>query len=282
MNCASDESGEQSNVATLPVANKAIVRRICQQLLACPPFYTRVVCLMQTMKLPSPFDDANEPDASSGNETDAGRNPSVISRGATKRRQRTLKTGLIGEYKRAKAHEHPVAQCSASLSENAADSTFENATFDRTRPHISIIPVQLRRPVAMTNVSTLESHSDNSTTQSPFGVLSKSLSGVATDEIAAAAASQPVLPVQVYTDEEIAANVMSPDEIAHHPAFRNYDIGHACATLYVKNIARKVTEHDLRRVYLRYVDTSCDCEMNTCVNVITSGYCVQVIILLCF
>lgn len=57
------------------------------------------------------------------------------------------------------------------------------------------------------------------------------------------------------TDAEIKANRLPSDQMKTHPLFQNYNPGQPSNKLYIKNLAKSVTEDDLRQIYLRYVNT---------------------------
>jgi len=60
------------------------------------------------------------------------------------------------------------------------------------------------------------------------------------------------------TAEELEANRISPKDQKHHPMFRNYQPGIPSCRLYIKNLAKQVTERDLHYIYRRYLAPSTD------------------------
>jgi hypothetical protein len=44
----------------------------------------------------------------------------------------------------------------------------------------------------------------------------------------------------------------------HHPVFRNYQPGIPSCRLYIKNLAKQVTERDLHYIYRRYLTPNTD------------------------
>lgn len=64
-------------------------------------------------------------------------------------------------------------------------------------------------------------------------------------------------------DQETLENGrLSVDEINKLDVFRNYDPGEPNSRLYVKNLAKKVTEKDLRFIFSRYINTNNELEKN--------------------
>lgn len=53
---------------------------------------------------------------------------------------------------------------------------------------------------------------------------------------------------------------ISGHEMKETAVFKNYDSGEASSRLYIKNLAKTVTEKDLHRIYGRYVDWTSDTE----------------------
>lgn len=60
------------------------------------------------------------------------------------------------------------------------------------------------------------------------------------------------------TAEELEANRISPKDQKHHPVFRNYQPGIPSCRLYIKNLAKQVTERDLHYIYRRYLTPNTD------------------------
>ncbi|XP_065883401.1 RNA-binding region-containing protein 3-like [Dysidea avara] len=56
------------------------------------------------------------------------------------------------------------------------------------------------------------------------------------------------------TEQELRENRLSQNELSSHPAFRNYNKGDPTSRLYIKNLAKNVTEQDLTYIYGRYID----------------------------
>lgn len=58
----------------------------------------------------------------------------------------------------------------------------------------------------------------------------------------------------IWTDAQIQENRIPDDQLKTHPLFQNYVPGAITNRLYIKNIAKEVTEDDLRAIYHRYLE----------------------------
>lgn len=60
------------------------------------------------------------------------------------------------------------------------------------------------------------------------------------------------------TDKEIADNRLDSEQMKFFPVFKDYHIGLPSNKLYIKNLAKTVTEEDLKRLYFRYFEENSD------------------------
>lgn len=58
----------------------------------------------------------------------------------------------------------------------------------------------------------------------------------------------------ILTDAQINENRIPVDQLKTHPLFQNYVAGAVTNRLYIKNIAKEVTEEDLKAIYHRYLE----------------------------
>lgn len=65
-------------------------------------------------------------------------------------------------------------------------------------------------------------------------------------------------PMNMLTKIEIDENRIPADQLKTHPMFQNYNPGTISNCLYIKNIAKEVTEDDLRAIYNRYLEVNCN------------------------
>lgn len=66
----------------------------------------------------------------------------------------------------------------------------------------------------------------------------------------------------IITKTEIDENRIPAGQLKTHPMFQNYNPGAISNCLYIKNIAKEVTEDDLRAIYNRYLEENCNGEGN--------------------
>lgn len=62
----------------------------------------------------------------------------------------------------------------------------------------------------------------------------------------------------ILTDAQIKENRIPDDQLKAHPLFENYDPGAITNRLYIKNIAKEVTEDDLKAIFHRYLEENCN------------------------
>lgn len=58
----------------------------------------------------------------------------------------------------------------------------------------------------------------------------------------------------ILSDAQIQENRIPDDQLKTHPLFQNYDCGTITNRLYIKNVAKEVTEDDLKAIYHRYLE----------------------------
>lgn len=63
--------------------------------------------------------------------------------------------------------------------------------------------------------------------------------------------------MNILTKTEINENRIPADQLKSHPMYQNYNPGDISNCLYIKNIAKEVTEDDLRAIYNRYLEKNC-------------------------
>lgn len=61
----------------------------------------------------------------------------------------------------------------------------------------------------------------------------------------------------LWNDSKLSENRIPPDQLKVYPMFENYTPGDISNRLYIKNIAKDVTETDLRAIYERYLAVNC-------------------------
>lgn len=62
----------------------------------------------------------------------------------------------------------------------------------------------------------------------------------------------------ILTDAQIRENRIPDNQLKTHPLFQNYEPGEITNRLYIKNIAKDVTETDLASIYRRYLEENCN------------------------
>lgn len=252
-----------------PNATPRIVKRIATQLLESPQFYAQVLHLMSKMNMPSPLVARAEEDDAPQIESDIrgaedveseleaeireSVSPTRPALAARKRQLKVLQSGLLGDKPQKRQRVVSSSQNYSSVANNFGKEQKNEVFVINRRPQKPAIYISRIEQVRSTD-TTYES------TEGGFGIISKL---VRSDE-----AHEQVKPedpeldvvfpdkVLLVSDEELRLNVLSAEARQVNPVFRNYNKGAPCATIYIKNLAKQVTEDDLKRIYLRYVGDS--------------------------
>jgi U11/U12 small nuclear ribonucleoprotein SNRNP65 len=81
-------------------------------------------------------------------------------------------------------------------------------------------------------------------------------------EASPAVSSDEAASCEFISRDELENNRMKMAELRQLPQFKNYERGETNSRLYLKNLAKKVTELDLKRIYGRYVDWKSETDRN--------------------
>ncbi|KAJ8924912.1 hypothetical protein NQ315_001069 [Exocentrus adspersus] len=249
-----------------PKANRATINNIAHALATIPRFYTQVLHLMNKMNLPPPFVVETPPmrtvtpsqhpvvqkapvsvpeqkpaESSSESELESDED-SFRNREYIPLKRKTTQKKLV---KRPKFIKPPAAQATSSAPKTVEkpENVFEKSN------------VQVQKKIEVKVAS--DALEQSKTSQEPertgsFGILLPLIKPEPPAE-AFAASEKPVKEEKtIITAEELAANQIPHKDLGVLPVFKNYHPGAPTCRLYIKNIAKTVTQKDLEYIFNRY------------------------------
>lgn len=243
-----------------PPANRTTVCNIARACLHHPKFYYQVLHLMNKMNLMPPFDEIPDqfqdnleemvvkPISSDESEIESENYVANTdwSGKSFKRRVKKLKTGILGEVKKKQPTDQ---EFKPSSTHNEGDENiFE---------HNQLMPISIKINI---NSELLPSQKVEETSElsSGFGQISSKCNqnDMENDEESDDWIND------LATTDEIKQNRLPPKELVNVPAYKDYAPGPPSCRLYLKNLGKRVTDHDLKRVYGRYINLEDESEKN--------------------
>uniref|UniRef100_A0A1Q3EZV6 Putative rna-binding protein 40 n=1 Tax=Culex tarsalis TaxID=7177 RepID=A0A1Q3EZV6_CULTA len=221
-----------------PKATRDIIDRISLTLESVPKFYVQVLHLMNRMNLPPPFTvkdlgPREDPRKDAAIQTDLTMiEESLLAEGESELEsdeeptptKAPSKGKIMLNKNRFKPYIKPVVTPSLTKLKPTPTAELFEQPKPKPTPAITIhIPEQLPTPI-----STVIPQEPPSTQQ-----------------------QQP--PTSI-TEQTLLANRVPPDQLANLPVFKNYAPGEPSDKLYIKNLAKSVTEADLAAIYAPFTD----------------------------
>ncbi|KRX26598.1 Transcription factor E2F4 [Trichinella nelsoni] len=231
-----------------PRPNRLALRRISWCLEKYPEFYTQVLHLMNKLCLPCPFDDDDDQWIVADMEDDlpetelTGRcwvaeKQSIGSadRDHLKKQIRAIRSGVLP----------------AKLAPRTVGVVPRSAATKRPALQFPIVHL---RPLPADDGPTLLHCSGGFGTFGP-APLPKEKADIGGGEFSGAIkAAEPSLPL--ISVEEIQRNRVDQEQMKLLPAFKNYSPGERCSRLYVKNLSKRVTDAEMRRIFGNFVQNA--------------------------
>lgn len=233
-----------------PPPSPAIVSNIAHVLSCVPSFYEQVLHLMNKMNLPAPF---CQPPLFTLDQNQWG-----------EWQQRSDDSELESDGEQPSKELQPKAKKEAKRrkisfrqAKEAGPVTKKPLLEQEDNPLIKKIVLKVPQELTKDEAS---NDATATTTAGGFGMIEPVVQPV---EVEVGDAEQDGRPDQFITADELKENRLSHDDLTSHPAFRNYSRGDPTTRLYIKNLAKNVTEQDLTSIYGRYIDYNS--EMHTSV-----------------
>ncbi|KAI8365211.1 uncharacterized protein BYT42DRAFT_589177 [Radiomyces spectabilis] len=258
-----------------PDPTPEILSNIMHAIASVPRLYTQVLHLMNKMNLPPPFgpidresipaslkrkhddmlaSDESELDSVSDEEKDdiakrereikQARLKRIAAEEQKKALRRTVATSSRSREVDAAPNEEPDAKrIKIVLANKSLPTDAENTTNDTTQEKIQTesSDVQKESTENATSTSKTTPHQTNEDIQTvPSDAQKKAIESTNTDA---------AKPARYLTMEEIQQKRMDKKDLENISAFKNYDPGSVNSKLYIKNLAKKVQEEDLRRLF---------------------------------
>ncbi|XP_023937719.2 RNA-binding region-containing protein 3 [Bicyclus anynana] len=242
-----------------PKVTPQVVINIIHSLFTHQPFYTQTLHLMNKMSLDTPFRENN-----------------------------TALTFFKETFREYFLDEIPILPPSESESEISSDETYDKhkQLLPSVSKRKSTLPKTRKRPAAVLSTATLTKPKKPHITidqkevfdvVSPIAVETKKISLVVSQDALAKQSEEPEVVGElgkfekeqptVYdtvetsepdqptiTRKELLKNRISYRNMKVLPVFKNYHPGEPSMRLYIKNLAKTVTEQDVKRIYKRYVE----------------------------
>ncbi|VDP07539.1 unnamed protein product [Soboliphyme baturini] len=255
-----------------PPANKRIIERIGSCLMTSVPFYVQVLHLMNKMNLPCPFSDS---DSYAIPHSDGSHDMEVTTASAMMDDASSVETELSSEEEPSSG----TTELRRSQNRPAARK-ISNELVEKRRKKLKCI-LRHTAPEAVRSFSTRTTSatdickkSINIVVNSIFNQTSGGDVTEVLDETGSFGKFSPIrsrtvdLHLQsefdfstVFSLEWIQKRRLDKTKFDEYPVFKNYSHGSPSSRLYIKNVAKKVTLLDLKRIYGNFVDVSIPSEI---------------------
>lgn len=260
-----------------PKPNRATINNIAHALAAIPKFYTQVLHLMNKMNLPPPFSNIPDPpepvqqnfnhqqqqqpqqqqapppppsqkqDGQSSSESELESDPE------------TQKSADVIPMKRKKPQKKVVKK-PKFIKPTTVVST--SKTVQNTEDVFEKVDLQNQKKIELKvseNLEPKETTNENEEIEG-FGIMPSQRPKTPEDEEMKDADANETNVEKIITEEELAANRISPKDFGVLPVFKDYHAGAPSCRLYIKNLSKNVDVKDLQYIYKRYEIASEECE----------------------
>jgi len=200
-----------------PRPEQRIITNITNSLISVPVFYTQVLHLMNKLNLPPPFGAATP-------------TPPL-------KKRRRPEDELSSSESELEEEETPTSSIEYPL---AVDTAFPRHTPTHSRPHLQI---KIRSKKAKTEKEEQMPHKEKEKEE-------RTEVEVQNPQVVEERPAEQQF--SVISLEELNSNRMVPEEILVLPKFSMYEEGEPSERIYLKNLAKEVTEDDLRYIFGRY------------------------------
>ncbi|XP_067142374.1 RNA-binding region-containing protein 3-like isoform X1 [Centruroides vittatus] len=272
-----------------PSPSPSIISNIANALASVPKFYTQVLHLMNKMNLPPPFGpvtqapplqpdihiqenleqdivEEEEMDMTSSEESELEsddelkkQQPTTVKR-QLKKQKRKVKKPKLKDLLGTTVTSFPKTTTGPVLTHtDVFDVPSENQTLKK-------IQINLKPSNEAENI---DENDDVAKDKEPIHVEEGGFGTIAphkTDEDAETNQDEDMEDIwresKFITLQELKRKKCSESEMKHLPVFKNYKSGQPTYRLYIKNLAKQVSEEDLRYVYGRYIDRTSTTERN--------------------
>lgn len=272
-----------------PKVNRDIIDAICIALECVPKFYTQVLHLMNRLNLEPPFVpgdkrltyesatckvqsvavstqteeiswqnflrnkrkfiESDESELDSSNPSDE----ETIGTGPSKAKRKKVtaddsnKQELLRQKQKNLLKMQRLQKQLESIEKSAPPQRIDDA-FDLEQHHMKSSMIKIVVPEQLDTTTKLNEASSTLTTTTTEIMIQN-------DKILEA--EEKLLGPHVWSDAELNENRIPADQLRGHPMFQNYNAGEICNRLYIKNIAKNVTNDDLKAIYDRYLEVNC-------------------------
>uniref|UniRef100_A0A5S6QUT0 RNA-binding region-containing protein 3 n=1 Tax=Trichuris muris TaxID=70415 RepID=A0A5S6QUT0_TRIMR len=205
----------------------------------CPEFYTQVLHLMNKLCLPCPFDDSEYEEAQQSEQDEEESNAELINPTATGKACRSA-VEVAARYAR---------RLKLQLGQKRR---FPNEPVRASHPKLPKKPLESAIRVNLKGQLPIGSLEIAEVNRESFGSFGPQRQVIANEVPAPSNFDF----LNLMSIEEIRRRCISRSEWKKWPAFNRYTPGEPSSRLYVKNLSKKVTELDLKRIYGNFVNAT--------------------------
>ncbi|KRY85964.1 Transcription factor E2F4 [Trichinella pseudospiralis] len=226
-----------------PPPNRLALRRIAWCLEKYPEFYTQVLHLMNKLCLPCPFDDDDEQWIAAEMEDDQ---PEVELTGRCWK-QSIGSADRDHLKKQIRAIKRALPTKMAPRIVDAVPGAPVQSAATAKRPALRFATVHLRPPPADGGPTLLHC---------PGGFGTFGPAPLPKEEASRISGCEDAEPLPLISIEEIQRNRVDQEQMKLLPAFKHYSPGERCSRLYVKNLSKRVTDTEMRRIFGNFVQNA--------------------------
>ena len=246
-----------------PAASTSIIRNIAKSLFNLPAFYTQVLHLMNKMNLPPPFINTdyefNEQflpkdfnckiidlnSESSESEIDEGKLEQIKNEQLNKPKKRKIKKYIEKASKKRKSN-----ACN-ELNDRTPSIQSEEMVNECFHNYVSL----KRNQMQINKLDLNKKNKDvNETDKNGFGQFTNQTSQAQNETPNKETINQPV--------KLLFERKLTLEELNSCSVFSNYTIGESSCRLYIKNIDKKVTEEQLKTIFIHHLDLNTEIKLN--------------------
>lgn len=263
-----------------PLANRDIIDSISIALETSRKFYVQVLHLMNRMNMEPPFVPGDKklrfepqievhPDQSSTSKNASTQTEKIVWENVMRKKRKRLESDE-SELETTSSDDGDVTK---KVTENQSKLLSDQASAHSIQKQRRMLKMQRiqtkangkKKQAIDTNCSVSDAFDSLHSTVKAIKIIApKKLQPAAIDEIPTETVlsglneQSTIETCGILTDAQIKENRIPDDQLKAHPLFQNYEPGVITNRLYIKNIAKEVTEDDLKAIFHRYLEENCN------------------------
>lgn len=256
-----------------PLVNRDIVDAICIALETSRKFYVQVLHLMNRMNLEPPFVAGDRKLQYEMHDAESAQQTVMPTKDVSTQTEEIVWQHFVrNKRKRVASNESELETTSSDNEETLPVIQTQQPSRQKQRrlpkmQRIQLETIGVKKTTTSTDIDNVFESPQTATREiriiAPKVLQSKSTDDTNADETFLANSTQHLAIEEItsntlLTDAQIRENRIPADQLTTHPLFQNYEAGAVTNRLYIKNIAKDVTEQDLRAIYCRYLEDNCN------------------------